>query len=101
MVVIIAGASLVDSLAHHVTCISNILTYCLLGSIDQGGKLSYMASAASEICNNHHIDITRNSTLLIDDDVKNVRNALDNGVRALYFRPEQPNRLDSTYVDKK
>lgn len=39
------------------------------------------------------IRITRNSTLLIDDDPRNIRCALADGVRAIWFNPEMPHRL--------
>jgi len=37
--------------------------------------------------------ITRKSTLLLDDDHRNIRHALDNGVRAIWFDPKRPNKL--------
>jgi hypothetical protein len=39
------------------------------------------------------IEITRNSTLLIDDDIRNVRVALNDGVRAIWFDPDRPHHL--------
>jgi hypothetical protein len=39
------------------------------------------------------IEITRNSTLLIDDDPKNVRVALEDGVRAIWFNPAKPHQI--------
>jgi hypothetical protein len=39
------------------------------------------------------IEITRNSTLLIDDDIRNVRVALNDGVRAIWFDPDMPHHL--------
>jgi hypothetical protein len=39
------------------------------------------------------IEITRNTTLLIDDDPKNVRVALEDGVRAIWFNPAKPHHL--------
>lgn len=65
----------------------------MAGMIDHGGKQAHMASAASEISGNYQVDITRASTLLIDDDGKNISIALTNGVRALYYRPSSPNSV--------
>jgi hypothetical protein len=39
------------------------------------------------------IEITRKSTLLIDDDIRNVRVALNDGVRAIWFDPDKPHHL--------
>lgn len=39
------------------------------------------------------IEITRKSTLLIDDDIRNVRVALTEGVRAIWFDPDRPHHL--------
>lgn len=61
--------------------------------MDYRGKQNHMASASSELCNNYNVEITRASTLLIDDDDKNVEIALAFGVRAIIFLPDFPNRL--------
>lgn len=37
--------------------------------------------------------ITRNTTLLLDDDARNIRHALENDVRAVWFNPKKPNKL--------
>jgi hypothetical protein len=37
--------------------------------------------------------ITRNSTVLIDDDINNVEIALRNQVRAIWLNPQFPNRI--------
>jgi uncharacterized protein (UPF0333 family) len=37
--------------------------------------------------------ITRKSTLLLDDDDRNIHHALDNGVRAIWFDPKRPQDL--------
>lgn len=58
------------------------------------GKQPHMASAVEEVyANCPEVHITRKSTLLVDDDVNNVRVALNNGVRAIWFDPKRPNRL--------
>jgi hypothetical protein len=63
-------------------------TYDGIGS--QEGKQAHMASAVEELEQSGEVEITKNSTLLIDDDRKNIRFALDEGVRAIWFNPEKP-----------
>ena len=60
------------------------------------GKQSHMASAAEELASSSPgLVITRNSTLLIDDDVNNIRIALANRVRAVRLLPDQLSRFDT------
>lgn len=54
------------------------------------GKQDHMASAAHELSTNYQVDISRASTLLIDDDHSNICKALNHGVRAVFFRPDSP-----------
>jgi hypothetical protein len=57
------------------------------------GKQKNMASAAEELSTlNPSREITRGSTLLIDDDVNNIKIALQHGVRAVYFNPDLPEK---------
>lgn len=42
------------------------------------------------------MEITRNTTLLIDDDSSNIEAALSNSVRAILF---QPDRVESLFQD--
>ena len=57
------------------------------------GKQKFLASAAEQLERLHPgLVITRNSTLLIDDDQTNIQIALDRGVRALWFIPEEPEK---------
>jgi hypothetical protein len=37
--------------------------------------------------------ITRNTTLLLDDDGRNIRHALENEIRAVWFNPKKPQKL--------
>mmetsp|Transcript_2647 Transcript_2647/g.2763 ORF Transcript_2647/g.2763 Transcript_2647/m.2763 type:complete len:182 (+) Transcript_2647:170-715(+) len=55
------------------------------GSAD--GKQGHMASAAEELGDANHQVITRNTTLLLDDDAENIRVALVNKVRAVRYLP--------------
>ncbi|CAB9499793.1 expressed unknown protein [Seminavis robusta] len=69
------------------------------GSMD--GKQPHMASACEELLtNNPGIKITKNTTLLIDDDPKNIRHALADGTRAIWFNPHHPNKLYSDIVNQ-
>eukprot|EP00560_Eucampia_antarctica_P000862 CAMPEP_0197834266 /NCGR_PEP_ID=MMETSP1437-20131217/21820_1 /TAXON_ID=49252 ORGANISM="Eucampia antarctica, Strain CCMP1452" /NCGR_SAMPLE_ID=MMETSP1437 /ASSEMBLY_ACC=CAM_ASM_001096 /LENGTH=69 /DNA_ID=CAMNT_0043438821 /DNA_START=370 /DNA_END=579 /DNA_ORIENTATION=- len=58
------------------------------------GKQSFMASAAEEFEAKYpKIEITRNTTLLVDDDSNNIRLALKNGVRGIWFDPHDSDLL--------
>ena len=62
----------------------------------RGGKQEYMCSAANEINRIRESNqsdqqlprILRKSTLLLDDDIVNIRFALKDGVRAILFEPD-------------
>ena len=56
------------------------------------GKQKHMASAGEELADSTGMSITRESTLLIDDDANNIRIALANKVRAIRFIPENPSK---------
>jgi len=53
------------------------------------GKQAHMASAVEELEGTGGVEITKQTSLLIDDDVKNVRTALRDGVRAIWLNPAQ------------
>ena len=57
------------------------------------GKQAHMASAAEELSQKHKKQITRASTLLIDDEVDNIARALDAQVRAVRFDPDNPHLI--------
>jgi hypothetical protein len=62
------------------------------GSLD--GKQAHMASAVEELeTRNQGVQITKSSTLLIDDDRKNIRVALRDSTRAIWFNPSKPHML--------
>jgi hypothetical protein len=72
------------------------------GAGSQEGKQPHMASAVEELLAALHddtsgggdnVEITKTTTLLIDDDKRNIRIALDDGVRALWFCPDKPHHL--------
>jgi hypothetical protein len=57
------------------------------------GKQSHMASAVEELEARFEVQISKQSTLLIDDDVRNIRFALGDGTRAIWFNPKKPHLL--------
>jgi len=64
------------------------------GSGSQSGKQGHIASALEELqqsCTTQ--TITKKTTLLIDDDVRNIRIALKVGVRGIWFDPSKPQNL--------
>lgn len=64
------------------------------GAGSKCGKQSHMASATEELLAMHpNMEISRNTTLLIDDDVENIKYALHDGVRAIWLNPMNSNRL--------
>ncbi|KAG7342828.1 hypothetical protein IV203_020772 [Nitzschia inconspicua] len=63
------------------------------GKGSRSGKQAHMASAVEELEYRFGVKITKATTLLIDDDSRNIRTALQHGVRALRFNPEKPHRL--------
>ena len=67
-------------------------TYNGHGSVK--GKQPHMASAVEELETRFSpLEITRNSTLLIDDDGHNIRHALQEGTRGIWFNPKKPHLL--------
>eukprot|EP00578_Thalassiosira_sp_NH16_P013624 CAMPEP_0181115064 /NCGR_PEP_ID=MMETSP1071-20121207/21234_1 /TAXON_ID=35127 /ORGANISM="Thalassiosira sp., Strain NH16" /LENGTH=190 /DNA_ID=CAMNT_0023199249 /DNA_START=55 /DNA_END=627 /DNA_ORIENTATION=- len=60
------------------------------------GKQEHMASAAEELMAEPRLgvtDVRKDTTLLIDDDPRNIRKGLKDGTRAVWFNPRDPNRL--------
>lgn len=76
------------SLADHITIRAEDKSWAYEGGGSTEGKQSHMASAAEELGDSNGKTITRNSTLLLDDDANNIRIALSNKVRAIRFIPE-------------
>ncbi len=56
------------------------------------GKQKFMASSAQELMDRCNANITRASTLLIDDDVNNISIALNEQTQALLFNVMDPER---------
>jgi len=66
-----------------------------MGEKTKHGKQKYIASAAEETECQFKVEISRSTTLLIDDDANNIRIALRNHVQALLFHPHNPTSLFS------
>lgn len=69
------------------------------GSGSRDGKQAHIASSVEEILSSalssdekssSMMEITKQTTLLIDDDRKNIRFALQDGTRAIWFNPDKP-----------
>ena len=64
------------------------------GDGSRHGKQAHMASAVEELMHhNAETDITKQTTVLIDDDRRNIRFALSDGTRAVWFNPDKPHHL--------
>ena len=58
------------------------------------GKQPHMASAVEELeTKNSGLQVTKSTTLLLDDDANNIRYALKDNTRAIWFNPKRPNDL--------
>jgi FMN phosphatase YigB (HAD superfamily) len=60
------------------------------------GKQQHMASVAEELMTKPALgvmDVNKQTTLLIDDDPKNISMCLKDGARAVWFNPLDPDRL--------
>ena len=64
------------------------------GGGSKKGKQSHMASAVEELeTHNKDLEVTKSTTLLLDDDANNIRHALVDHTRAIWFNPKKPNDL--------
>jgi hypothetical protein len=69
-------------------------TFVYEGQGSTQGKQAHMASAVEELEERKKgLEVTRDSTLLIDDDAKNIRHALQNGTRAIWLNPDKSSEL--------
>lgn len=57
------------------------------------GKQTHMELATSDLERRHERKISKESTVLIDDDERNIRIAHKNGYRAILFDPDNPMQL--------
>ena len=71
------------------------------GSGSRDGKQAHIESVVEELrqsCNDADV-INKNTTLLIDDDYRNVRIALKDSVRAIWLDPSKPENLLPNIAD--
>jgi hypothetical protein len=74
----------------------NDRTWTYQGNGMRLGKQEHMASAAEEVMARPQLGVTdvgKSTTLLIDDDPRNIAKCLKDGTRAIWFNPLDPNRL--------
>ena len=74
----------------------NDQTWTYTGNGMRLGKQEHMASAAEELLSRPALgvtDVRKNTTLLIDDDPRNINKCLKDGTRAVWFNPLDPDRL--------
>ena len=74
----------------------NDRTWTYAGNGMRHGKQQHMASAAEELMARPMLgvtDVTKGTTVLIDDDPRNIKKSLRDGTRAVWFNPMDPNRL--------
>ena len=70
------------------------------GRGSRGGKQQFMASAVEELMHRHpDVEFGRQTTVLIDDDINDVKIALMDGHRAVWLNPQKPERLFADIAD--
>lgn len=80
--------------AHEIIIRGRDQSWQYEGSGMKDGKQPFMASAVEEFHTKHpDLSITKNTTLLVDDDKNNIRKSLEDGVRAILFNPRKGNNL--------
>jgi hypothetical protein len=62
------------------------------------GKQPYIASAAQELTAKTEKEINKNSTVLIDDDINNIRYALQSQSLAMHFNPTYVTDTITTFL---
>ena len=63
------------------------------GGGSHDGKQPHMASAVEELETRFEVKISKRTTLLIDDDGRNIEHALRDGTCAIWFNPSKPHLL--------
>jgi len=84
------------NIAELIVIRGNDKTWEYHGNGFKRGKQQHMASAAEELLAEQALgvtDVTKATTLLIDDDPKNIRMSLKDRTRAIWFNPKEPNEL--------
>ena len=97
-------SSLSEAIACRIPIRGNDGRWEYVGDGSTDGKQAHIAAVAEEImkkCNtaNNNCNITRNTTILIDDDRTNIDVAHRERVRAVWFNPNQPDAFMRTLWD--
>jgi len=69
------------------------MTWFYEGNGRMEGKQPFMASAVEEFQTKYDIDISKSTTLLVDDDPNNIKIALNDGVRGILLNPKRSELL--------
>lgn len=84
------------TIAEIIPIRGNDQTWTYEGNGMKLGKQEHMASAAEELMAKPALgvtDVRKNTTLLIDDDPRNIKKSLKDGTRAVWLNPRDPDRL--------
>eukprot|EP00581_Thalassiosira_minuscula_P018612 CAMPEP_0183733900 /NCGR_PEP_ID=MMETSP0737-20130205/42362_1 /TAXON_ID=385413 /ORGANISM="Thalassiosira miniscula, Strain CCMP1093" /LENGTH=191 /DNA_ID=CAMNT_0025967265 /DNA_START=158 /DNA_END=733 /DNA_ORIENTATION=- len=84
------------SLSELIPIRGNDRTWTYEGNGMKLGKQEHMASAAEELMAKPALGVsvvTKSTTVLIDDDPRNIKKSLKDGTRAVWVNPREPNRL--------
>jgi len=84
------------SIAEIIPIRGNDQTWTYVGNGMKMGKQEHMASAAEELMAKPALGVmgvSKSTTLLIDDDPRNIKRSLKDGTRAVWINPRDPNRL--------
>ena len=84
------------SLSDLIPIRGNDMTWKYMGNGLRMGKQEHMASAAEELMTRPMLgvtDVSKSTTLLIDDDPRNVKKSLKDGTRAVWLNPVDPNKF--------
>mmetsp|Transcript_622 Transcript_622/g.1004 ORF Transcript_622/g.1004 Transcript_622/m.1004 type:complete len:244 (+) Transcript_622:16-747(+) len=84
------------NIAELIVIRGNDETWKYHGNGFKRGKQEHMASAVEELLTEQALgvtEVTKATTLLIDDDPKNIRISLNDRTRAIWFNPKRPNDL--------
>lgn len=82
------------SFAHEIIIRGRDRSWHYEGSGMKEGKQPFMASAVEELITKYpDLNITKKTTLLVDDDPSNIKMALNDGVRGILFNPRRSGNL--------
>eukprot|EP00558_Chaetoceros_sp_UNC1202_P010071 CAMPEP_0197240970 /NCGR_PEP_ID=MMETSP1429-20130617/7134_1 /TAXON_ID=49237 /ORGANISM="Chaetoceros sp., Strain UNC1202" /LENGTH=184 /DNA_ID=CAMNT_0042700723 /DNA_START=21 /DNA_END=575 /DNA_ORIENTATION=- len=92
--------TLFPEFAHDIVIRGRDHSFLYEGNGMKKGKQPFMASAVEELLTkNTKMMITKNTTLLVDDDPRNIRLALKDGVRAILLNPDRSSLLIGDILD--